>query len=393
MKLRTAIAIAACTAAIAALTSACGSAQATAPHPGAAASLSTTVPLATSVQTADADWAVLPMGGSNPPQDEFWELFVRAPQATNQTTTWKLATPPGVASNGGLVIAATGDKTALAGFRPSQDLKFSPLAATPDAGITWTQSALINPGLARAPDSLAVTTAGALIALADQGQVQHASRLGASWTPMTSRDAIARTPAGRACGLASLTAVAFTAAGKPLLGGDCTRPGTVGLFTLVNDGWQAAGLTLPSGLRQQPVEVLGLSTITGRTTVTLAVGRGAATQIVAAWTGNGVRTWTLSSQLRTGGHPLIAQSLWPNGAVGLVLSGGHAATIRPGKSWQLLPAPPPQTATLALGPGGQLQALAATKTSFTAWQLTAGTAPHWDQIQATKISIPYGSSG
>ncbi|HYK30044.1 MAG TPA: hypothetical protein VEV61_18945 [Streptosporangiaceae bacterium] len=379
-------------AAAALLAAACGSAQATAPHPGGAASLSTTVPLATSIVTAGADWAVLPMGGSNPSPDEFWELFVRAPQATNETT-WKLATPPGVASNGGLVIAATGDKTAVAGFRPSQDLKFSPLAATPDAGNTWSQSALINPGLASAPDSLAVTTAGALIALTGQGQVQHASRLGASWTPLTSRDAIARTPAGLACGLASLTAVAFTAVGEPLLGGDCTRPGTVGLFTLVSGGWQAGSLTLPSGLGQQPVEVLGLSTIGGRTTAILAVGRGAATQFVAAWTGNGVGTWTLSSQLRTGGHTLIAQSLWPNGAVGLVLSGGHAATISPGKTWQLLPALPPQIATLALGPGGQLQALAATKTSFTAWQLTLGAAPHWDQIQATKISIPYGSSG
>jgi hypothetical protein len=44
------------------------------------------------------------MGGSAAEHNNFWQLFVR-PAATGK---WRLATPPGVASNGGLVVASPG---------------------------------------------------------------------------------------------------------------------------------------------------------------------------------------------------------------------------------------------------------------------------------------------
>ena len=74
------------------------------------------------------------MGGPAASHNNFWQLFVRPAG----TTTWRLATPPGVASNGGLVITGLGTGPVVAGFRPSQDLSYSPLATTRDNGTAWT---------------------------------------------------------------------------------------------------------------------------------------------------------------------------------------------------------------------------------------------------------------
>ena len=44
------------------------------------------------------------MGGSAADHNNFWQLFVR-PAGTG---SWRLVTPPGVATNGGLVVASPG---------------------------------------------------------------------------------------------------------------------------------------------------------------------------------------------------------------------------------------------------------------------------------------------
>jgi hypothetical protein len=77
--------------------------------------------LATSASAADGTgWAVVKMGGSPDPLDNFWELLARPAGAGG----WKLATPDGVASNGGLVMAETGSTSLVTGFLPSQKLTF-----------------------------------------------------------------------------------------------------------------------------------------------------------------------------------------------------------------------------------------------------------------------------
>ena len=51
---------------------------------------------------------------------------------------------------------------------------------------------------------------------------------------------------------------------------------------------------------------------------------------------------------------------------------------------------PAWTATVALGPGGQVDAIAAHASTFTDWRLApAG----WNQQQTIRVTIPYGSSG
>ena len=89
-------------------------------------------PLATSLPSAGGSWALLPAGASSG-EEHFWELLHRGAGSTH----WSLVTPPGVQDNGGLAIAAAGG-TLLAGFLPSYNLHFSPLALTTDGGATWT---------------------------------------------------------------------------------------------------------------------------------------------------------------------------------------------------------------------------------------------------------------
>ena len=90
-------------------------------------------PLATSVSTTLGSWATIPMGHLDDPANTFWEVFSLPAGAT----TWAAHTPPDVADNGGLVAAPTSTGVVV-GFRPSDLLKFSPLASTADGGVTYT---------------------------------------------------------------------------------------------------------------------------------------------------------------------------------------------------------------------------------------------------------------
>ena len=197
-----------------------------------------TASLATSMTTANgATWAIVAMGGSAAGANQFWELFARAAASDR----WELVTPPGVASNGGLV-AAGGPASLSVAFRPSQGLTFSPLAVTSDAGKTW-RTGLIDAPVASDPDALAAG-AGAMLALLGDGTVEQGGTAGASWTRLAVPGAIASSAAGRRCQVTSLTAVAYAPSGTPLAAASCTRPGIAGIFARSGNTWQAAGPVL-----------------------------------------------------------------------------------------------------------------------------------------------------
>jgi hypothetical protein len=363
------------------LVAACGS---TGANPAAVGAPTASINLATSEGGAGLPgWAVVEMGGSTASEDNFWELFVRPAGSAR----WKLATPLGVASNGGLAIASTGEGL-VSGFQPSQDLTFSPLATAASSAASWSQAgAPVSPGLASVPDALAAGPTGQVLALTRTGEVLLGTQDGNSWTRLTTLRSIASSAAGRACRLTALTAVAFTPAGTPLAGGACARPGSSGIFVLERGAPTTAVLPLPSG----PATVLGLAReAAGRTMALLRLGTGRTATVVAAWlttTGAG----TVSAPVTTSGT-LRSLAMWSNGAAGLVVSDGQAEAIAgPGASWHLLPQLPANAATLAVGPSGQLEALTASGGSFGAWQLTpTGTA--WTQAQHVNVSVPYGSS-
>ena len=245
---------------LAVLASGCGSvtSRAAAPGPAAPAALS----LSTSMQGAGATWATVPMGAASG-ADQFWELFV-LPAGGSQ---WSLQTPPDIATNGAIVLAApdTGPggnspgagKTLVAGVRPSLDLSFSPITRTSDLGRSWAAQPPQS-GLADVPDALAAAPGGTggrggtggsgvqLIALGQDGTVSVTTGTGGSWRPLITERALAASPAGRECGLTGLTAVADSPGGTPLLAGTCGQGGRVGMFGETGGTWHLAGPALPA---------------------------------------------------------------------------------------------------------------------------------------------------
>jgi hypothetical protein len=339
-------------------------------------------PLTTSfADAAGLSWTIVEMGGSAAQEENFWQLFVRQPKAT----TWRQATPLGVADNGGLVVASAG-ASLVTGFRPSQELDFSPLAASIDDGTNWSADGLVQAGLANVPDSLAGGPDNRLVALTTSGGVELGSKLGASWTHVSSAKALAATSAGRTCGVTRLTAAAFSG-GATIVGANCGHPGVAGIFSDSGGTWHAAGPAIPASLSRDDIGVLGLTTDGTGVDALLQAGSGSHASIVAAWSGGS--GWTLSAPLPMNGRGLRSTATGPGSSVGVILSGGRGETLSgPGASWHALPALPEGASTLVLGQ--QVDAIVAHGETFSDWRLgTAG----WSLGQKVHVDIPYGSSG
>lgn len=362
-----------------ALTAGCGTQAATA---GGTAPPPVTVPLATSLVTAQGSWAIAVMGGPAGSRNEFWQLFVRPAGASR----WSLATPPGVADNGGLV-AAGGSAALVVGFRPSQNLVYSPLATSTDTGKTWTPG-LLDAALADTPGAIAVAPGGRALALLEDGSIETAPTAGAAaagqWSRLTTRQALAASAPGRECGLTSVHAVSFGPDDTPMAAGSCLRRGVAGVFTQAGGRWRLAGLTLPAGFGGDQVQVLGLS---GGAALLLTGNR-----LLAAWPG-GTR-WTVSAPVAAG--TLRASGFGPGGSAWVLLGGGRAEVIAgsagikgPGGSWRTLPPVPAGTATLAPD-GGSYDALAVAGGRLSVWRLGPAA---WSLVQVISVPIQYGSSG
>jgi hypothetical protein len=342
-----------------------------------------TAPLSTSLVTAQGTWAIAVMGGSAASDNNFWQLFVRPAGASK----WSLVTPPGVADNGGLVAAGT-PSSLIMGFRPSQDLAFSPLATSTDTGQAWTPG-LLDADLADVPDAIAAdpaAPAGPALALLQDGSIEEAGTASAAaagqWSRLTTLSALAASAPGRNCGLVAVNAVSFGPHTTPLAAGSCVRRGVAGVFADTGGTWGSAGVTLPAEFSRDQVQVLGLaSTADGNVALMLA-----GDSLLTAWS-DGTR-WTFSAPVA--GGSVRASGFGTSGSAWLLLRGGRAETIGgPGGSWRALPVVPAGTATLAPGPGGSYDALAVSGSRLTVWRLTDG---RWSKIQLITVPIEYGSS-
>jgi hypothetical protein len=336
-------------------------------------------PLGTSLVTDQGTWAIAVTGGSAADENNFWQLFVRPASGG----AWRLVTPPAVADNGGLV-AAGGAASLLIGFRPSQGLKFSPLATSTSTGKTWT-AALLDADLASSPDALAVAPAGQELALLRDGTIDSSSDAGASWSPLS---ALATSAAGHGCGLVGVTAVSFLANETPVAAGTCTRSGVAGVFRDTAGTWQQDGPLLPAAYAHDQVHVLRLSaTAAGSgpaiSTMLLQAGQDL---LATWWSGTG---WASPVALAAASG-VRASGFGANGSAWVLLDDGAAETITgPGGAWQAIsPAVPAGTAVLALGGAGP-QALVANGSKLTVWQLNAGA---WTKVQTLNVPVVYGSS-
>ena len=144
--------------------------------------------LATSASYPDGTWAVLVMGGSAASHNDFWQVFARP---SGKQAAWRLATPLGVASNGGISVAATGGPSLVAALLPSQDLHFSPISRSTDGGAKWAADGLLDSPLAATPSALAAAPSGGLIALTRAGAAEVASHPGGSWARLAPERSVA----------------------------------------------------------------------------------------------------------------------------------------------------------------------------------------------------------
>jgi hypothetical protein len=343
-----------------------------------------TAPLSTSLVTAQGTWAIAVMGGSAASNNNFWQLFVRP----DGTTRWTLVTPEGVADNGGLVAAGgAGGTSLLVGFRPSQDLLFSPLAASSDTGKNWTPG-LLDADLADVPDALAVGASGQALALLHDGSLEEAATAAAAaagqWSRLATLGALKASAPGQACGLVAVNAVSFGKNDTPMAAGSCVRRGVAGVFAESGGTWQAAGPALPAAFGGDQVQVLGLAGPPDGTAALMTAG----SSLVAAW--SGATGWKVSAPLAAG--PVVASGFGPGGSVWVLLGGGRAEAIGgTGGAWRALPGVPAGTQALAADAGGGYDALAVSGARLTVWRLgAAGVA--WAQVQVITVPIQYGSS-
>lgn len=69
-----------------------------------------------------------------------------------------------------------------------------------------------------------------MLVLLGDGAIDQAPASAAAWTRFAAPGAIAVSAAGHDCQVTALTAVSLTAAGTPLAGASCGRPGVAGIF-------------------------------------------------------------------------------------------------------------------------------------------------------------------
>jgi len=369
---------------------ACGSSASSAGSADGATSAGTSaVSLATSLSTAKDSWAVVPVS-ANP---AFWEVLVRPAKSA----TWRLVTPPGVADNGGLIAATSGSSLTVA-IRPSQDLLFSPLASTADAGTTWSTGGPLSAGVAASPGALAADGSN-LLALLNDGAIMASANAGSTWRTLAKPGAIAASPAGRGCGTVAVTSVTFGITGSGVLAaGSCGTSGTTAIFAYSASGeWQRMSLPVPGQLVRLAGGMALMRAKAGLTVLWDEMsGRYAYAPLASTGKSSSTANWGASAPLPvtgavTASGELAGATPAADGAW-VLLPGGRAATIGgPGQQWLLLPPVPAAAKVLASGPNGAVDALAVSGATLTVWRL-----PHaatvWTKLQTIAVPIQYGSS-
>ena len=168
----------------------------------------------------------------------------------------------------------------ISGFQASARIGFSPLAATSDEGHQWTPGLLSSP-LAVVPDALAGASDGHVLASSGKPAtaVVSDSRGLSSWRLVISARRLEASPAGHACIIRALTAVAFSPGGQILVGTACSRPGIVGVFEDSARGWTLAGPDLPASAKSSTTSVLRLRAFDGGVLALIATYSGGHTQL------------------------------------------------------------------------------------------------------------------
>jgi hypothetical protein len=347
-------------------------------------------PISASTTTATGSSVLFAMGHLHDPANTFWELFLRPAGSSS----WVLRTPPGVASNGGLVVAASPSGALTVGFLISELLKFSPVAQSTDEGATWSPGELPF-ALTATPEALAVAASGRVLALVDPGgqRVLQSSGDLAAWRTLTTTRALSQ--AASSCGVLAVTAVAYNPSGQPLLGLSCAHHGHAGILTGTGTStWHDIGPSFGSGtasvtrLVSTPDGVAGLAQVQSGTRAT----------VVAFWGNGSTAGWAGSSTLSIpAGWSVKATATGGGSGQGLavLLGSGEARRVEvvagPGASWVTLP-PAPRGASAVSDVGTEVDTFVVAASHLTVWAGGDSAAGGWRRAASITVPVPYGSS-
>jgi hypothetical protein len=345
--------------------------------------------------------AAVAMGDLSSPADTFWQLLYRP----DRSGRWTLLTPPGTATNGGVVVAPSDGGAVTTGVLASLKLTFSPLASTSNLGGDWTTAVLPGP-LAAAPSTLALDGARVLALLGtDRGEiVESRSALAASsWTTVVDA-ATLRQVAGSRCSVVALTALAVVNA-TVIAGARCathrgagstTSPvsGSMPLFARIDGAWVTVGPTLPGSS-----EVLRLAPVPGGLVAIVEYRQGSAAVVEVLRLADGLRTvdelgaWPVgagavvsSTVDRAGVTTVVVRP--PHGACEAEVFGLPDARAFPGRVGAYV-ALPPGACVLVWGASG-VQALRVEGSTLVVYGV--GRTHRWEVVQRLDVPIQFGSS-
>jgi hypothetical protein len=361
--------------------------------PGASGS---STPITASTTTSSGSSVVIPMGHLNDPSNTFWQVFLRSAGSKS----WVLHTPPGVASNGGLVLSGAPSGSLTVGFLISADLKFSPVAQSTDGGDKWLSGVLPFP-LVSTPDAVAVGPSGealALAATAPQRVLQTSGDL-SDWHTLTSTKSMTR--AVGSCGVRDVTAVAYNSDAEPLLGLGCAHKGQIGMLAEAAPtssgalAWRDVGLSLGPG--GGSAEVTRLVSTSNGVAGLGQVSNGTGTSLVAFWGGGSTSQWSGPTRFSVPtGWSAKATATGGDSGQGLAVlmgSGARRSVVMitgPGASWTVLP-PAPRGASGVSVDGTEVDAFVVTGSHLAVWAWIPG-GTGWAQTASISVPVPYGSS-
>jgi hypothetical protein len=356
----------------------CGSSPSSTPEAAA--------PLAGAASAPGIALASAPMGNLSTPASTIWELFARG------RSGWVLLTPPGVATNGGVVGAVVTATSVSTTVVPSANLRFSPVADTSDRGATWS-TGILPGGVVASADAVAAATSGRHVALltSDGGTVVVSQGDLSAWSTMADGARIASATGGSGCGLRTLRAVALGPAGSVLVGGQCAHGARVPVAVWRRGTWHLAG-SISAGIDDA---VLRLSaTSSGIVTILETHWRGSRAVVVAR-SPNGLGSWTTTPHLVLArGDTVSSTSQGSDGAaIVVVRSAGDtpdAYAIGPSdRGWTALPALPSDVVDVVAAPSGGFQALAVNGATLVVLDASVH---GWRAAQRLVIPIASGSS-
>lgn len=343
-------------------------------------------PLAGATSVAGIALASAPMGDLAAPANTFWELFAR------ERGDWVLVTPPGVATNGGVLGAVVTPTSVTAAVVPSANLRFSPVANTADSGQSWSTGVLPG-GIAPFPDALAASSSGRRLALLTSGggTVATSVRGLSTWSTLADASRIATATASSGCRLATLRGVAFGPDGSVVVGGRCAHGSSVPVAVLRHGTWHV-GAPSTLGVDATVLRLTGLPQ--GVATILETRWRGGRA-VVAAVSPDGLGAWTLSSHLALAhGDTVASTSQGAEGAALVVVQSTDGARVAyavgpRGRGWARLPRLPTGVADVVAGPGGSFQALAVDGSTLVVFDASRH---GWRVAQRLGVPLASGSS-